>query len=484
MSVTNPCVLLGRLLQEKGENTWLEFKTGNDNPEEIGEYISALANGAMLSDRDRAYLVFGVENKTKEMVGTKVKFNNKKKGGEDLTNWLSRLVEPKLMLEFLDFECEGTKFAIVVIEPTYDRPVKFSGTEYIRIGENKKKLLEYPEHERALWLATGRRKFEDAIALTNKSQAEILDIIDPDVHYELTSESRPKKSSEVIRAMVSAGFIVDNMDGKYDVTNLGAILLAKDLTQFPSIAAKSVRVVKYSGKDKSSSEFEQEGKHGYARGFVGLMRFILKNIPTQEIYVDGVRRQSPVYPEIAIREVLANALIHQDFTISGAGPLVEIYANRIEIVNPGNSLIETDRMLNERRSRNEKLAATMRSFGLCEERGGGLDKTMIAIEQTHLPAPDFISSKNSMRVVLFGPKKFSEMTKQEKQRACFYHCIIRWINHDYMGNASLRERFLVSDEDYQAVSSVITEAMRAGRIIPADPKQGKRNARYVPYWAA
>ena len=282
--------------------------------------------------------------------------------------------------------------------------------------------------------------------------------------------------------MISAGFIVDNMDGRYDITNLGAILLAKDVRIFPSIAAKSVRIVKYTGRDKSKSEFEQEGQFGYAHGFVGLMRFIMKNIPSQEVYIDGVRRQVPVYPEIAIREVLANAPIHQDFTVSGAGPLVEIYANRIEIVNPGNSLIETDRMLDERRSRNEKLASTMRSFGLCEERGGGLDKTMIAIEDTHLPAPDFISSKNSMRVVLFGPKKFSEMTKQEKQRACFFHCVIRWINHDYMGNASLRERFSVSDEDYQAVSSVITEAVRAKRISPADPNQGKRNARYVPYW--
>ncbi|WP_310352538.1 ATP-binding protein [Methylobacterium sp. BE186] len=479
----NPCALLERLLQEAGENGWLEFKHNNKDPNEIGEYISALANGAMLNDRDRAYLVFGIDNKTRNKVGTSVQFSEMKKGGEDFQNWASRQVEPKLLIEFLDFKCDGLSFSIVTIEPTYDRPVKFSGVEYIRIGENKKKLIDFPEHERALWLATGRRKFENAVALSNQTLDQVLEKIDTDVHYELSSETKPKKIDEVLKRMIAEGFINDNMDGTFDILNLGAILLAKDVHQFPSITSKSVRIIKYSGKDKSKSEFEQEGQKGYAHGFVGMMRFIMKNIPSEEVYIDGVRRNLSAYPEIAIREVLANALIHQDFTISGAGPIVEIYSNRIEIINPGNSLIDTDRMLDERRSRNEKLASTMRNFGLCEERGGGLDKTLLEIEKAHLPAPEFISSKNSMRVVLFGPKKFSAMTRQEKQRACFYHCVIRWITHDPMGNASLRERFLVSDEDYQAVSSVISEAVRANRIAPADPKQGKRNARYVPYWA-
>lgn len=142
MSVTNPCVLLTRLLQEKGENTWLEFKKNNASPEEIGEYISALANGAMLADRDRAYLIYGIENKTKNRVGTDVVFQDMKKSGEDFQNWINRMIEPKILIEFIDFECDGVRYAMVVVEPTYDRPVKFYGAEYIRIGENKKRLLE------------------------------------------------------------------------------------------------------------------------------------------------------------------------------------------------------------------------------------------------------------------------------------------------------------------------------------------------------
>ena len=388
------------------------------------------------------------------------------------------------MLEVHDFDCEGISFSIIVIEPTYDRPVCFAGIGYIRIGQNTRKLKEFPNHERALWLATGRRKFEDAIALPNLSAGAIFEYLDIDTYYKLSNDPKPDNVEEIIRKLIYHGFIVDNMQGTYDITNLGAILFAKDIRHFPSIASKSVRVIKYTGINKSKSEFEQEGQHGYAVGFGKMLRYIKERVPSNEFYKDGVRRMIPLIPEIAIREVIANALIHQDFTISGSGPLVEIYTNRIEVTNPGVSLISLDRMIDEKRSRNEKLAQKMRGLGLCEERGGGLDKAIIEIEINQLPAPYITKSENGMRVVLFGPKPFNKLSKSEKLRACFYHCVIRWITQEYMSNASLRERFALSDEDYQSVSAVISEAIRTNRIAPADRTQGKRNARYVPYWAA
>jgi ATP-dependent DNA helicase recG-like protein len=278
------------------------------------------------------------------------------------------------------------------------------------------------------------------------------------------------------------GLIREDMEGKYDITNLGAILFAADIEAFPSIARKSVRVIRYIGKDKRASSGEIEGKRGYAAGFARLMSYIKKALPTEEVYNNGVRTTQAVYPETAIREVIANALIHQDFTFAGAGPVVEMYADRIEVTNPGHSLIEVDRLIDERRSRNEKLAATIRSLGLCEERGGGLDKAIIEIELKNLPAPNFISSENSMRVVLFGPKDFSELSKEEKLRACFFHCVLCWIKNDYMNNTTLRNRFGLEQDEYQSVSTIISECVKKKRIIPADPNQGNRYAKYVPYW--
>lgn len=483
MTTKDPAALLNRLLVEPGESSWLEFKQNNNDHQMIGEWASACANAAILSGKERAFLVFGIENKTKRKVGTSVRLENMKVGGENFTNWLCRLIEPRLMMEFLDFDSEGMNFSILTIEPTYDRPVRFSGTEYFRIGENTKKLSEFPDHERSLWLATGRRKFESALAATHQTAAEVLLKLDADSYYTLARQPRPDSAAEVIRHFCSIGFLVNDMEGGYDITNLGAILFAKDITQFPSISTKSIRVIKYVGTDKQKSEREQEGKLGYAIGFAGLLRFVARNLPSEEQYKNGIRAMIPMYPEIAIREVIANALIHQDFTVSGIGPVIEIYSDRIEVTNPGNSLIEVDRIIDERRSRNEKLASTMRGLGLCEERGGGIDKALIEIELKNLPAPEFVTSEHSMRVILFGPKPFSDLSKNEKLRACFFHCVLRWIKKDYMSNTSLRGRFSLPDEEYQAVSAIISESVKKKRIIPAEPGQGNRYAKYIPYWA-
>ena len=483
MATLDPAALLARLCGMPAETAWIEFKVNNSDPEMIGEWVSACANAAILQDQERGFLVFGVEDRTHKQVGTNVRLERLQKGGENFYNWLSRMIEPRIAMELLDFESEGKAFAIICIEPAYDRPVRFAGTEYIRIGENTKKLAEYPEQERALWLATGRRRFEDAVAKPHQQPCSIELLLDIDSFYRLRKEERPRNQAEVMRRFCKQGFIKDDMEGGYDVTNLGAVLFANNLSDFPSVTSKSIRVIAYVGQDKTKALDEQEGRKGYAVGFAGLIRHIMGKLPHNEVYVDGIRNMEPVYPEAAVREVVANALIHQDFTISGASPMVELYSDRLEVTNPGNSLIEVDRIIDERQSRNEKLASTMRFLGLCEERGGGLDKTIIAIEQKNLPAPDFNPSRNSMRVILFGPRPFSSLSKADRLRACFFHCVIRWIMGDYMSNTTLRQRFGLADKDYQAVSAIISEAVRAKRITAAEEGQSNRNAKYVPYWA-
>jgi len=482
MATVDPAALLARLLKEPGENDWLEFKQNNNNPEAIGKWISACANAAILASKERAFLVWGVEDATKKMVGTTVRLGQMKQGNENFANWISRKIDPKLMMELHDFELDGKQFSILAIEPTYDRPVRFGEEEYLRIGENIKELKDFPEHEKALWLATGRRRFEGAIALPHQTAEQVLEKLDIDAYYKLAHEEKPQRFDEIIRRLSLLGLLKEDMEGGYDITNLGAILFARDIGTFPSVATKSVRVIRYVGRDKRASSGEIEGKRGYAAGFAGLLGYVMKALPTEEIYKNGIRTTQSIYPETAIRELIANALTHQDFTISGASPVIELYSDRVEVTNPGNSLIEVDRMIDERRSRNEKLAATMRSLGLCEERGGGLDKAIIEIELRNLPAPNFIASANSMRVVLFGPKTFGELSKEEKLRACFFHCVLCWIKNDYMSNTSLRDRFMLPQEDYQAVSAIISESVKKRRVTPADVNQGKRNAKYVPYW--
>jgi predicted HTH transcriptional regulator len=437
----------------------------------------------MLLERDRGFIVWGIEDKSKRKVGTTVRLKNLKKGNDNLENWLSHVVNPSLMMELLDFEEDGKLFSILSFEPTYTKPVKFLGAEYIRIGENVRSLKDHEEHERALWIATGRRKFESAVALPHQSAEEVQEKLSTETFYERSEQPAPSNPAEILRKFVSLGALREDMEDGYDITNLGALLFANDMTQFPSIASKSVRVIKYAGVDKRISESEVEGKKGYAVGFPGMLKYIGGRLPKEERYEKGVRKVVPKYSTTAVREILANALIHQDFTITGVGPVVEIYQDRLEVTNPGNSLVEVQRIIDERRSRNQKLAQAMRDMGLCEERGGGIDKAILEIEEMFLPAPQFLPSVNAMRVVLHGPRTFSQLSRIDKVWACYCHCVVRWIRQDFMSNTTLRERFSLTADEYQSASDVIANAKKEKFIRPADPAQGNRYAKYIPYWA-
>lgn len=483
MAINNPCGLLERLLREPAESSWLEFKRDYFDPHEIGQYISALSNGAILNERERAFIVFGIDNGTRKKVGTKLRLKKKKVKGDLLEHWLNNRIQPRILINMEDFMCEDKWFSIIEIEQTYERPVKFDHEEYIRIGEIKRKLSDFPEHERSLWTATGRRKFESAIAKTNVDKDTVLDLLDIKALYSLLQLQQPQNNKEIMRKLEELEFINDNLDGYYDITNLGAVLLAKSVASFPSIERKSVRIIKYAGIDKTITEYEKEGLMGYAAGFPGMINYLVDHLPKQEEQADGIRHTVHEYPVDVVRELVANALIHQDFTVNGVAPLVEVFQNRVEISNPGSSLIRGDRMLDGQRSRNEKLANTMRKFGICEERGSGLDKAIMAIESAGLPAPRLILSEDSVRIVLWGSKRFTKMNKEDKIRACYFHCVIRWLQGNPMSNASLRDRFRLEQAQYQAVSIIIRETIRAGKIIPESASQSKKSARYIPYWA-
>ena len=161
-------------------------------------------------------------------------------------------------------------------------------------------------------------------------------------------------------------------------------------------------------------------------------------MPENEHIGDARREAIPLVPAIAVRELIANALIHQDFTISGMGPMVELFGGRLEIFNPGQSLIEPHRMIDlPPKSRNERLTSLMRRLGFCEESGSGIDKVITAIELNQSPPPDFKNSQQGMQVLLHGPKSYATMTNDERIRACSQHAVIKYLGGEMMGNETL-----------------------------------------------
>jgi ATP-dependent DNA helicase RecG len=191
-----------------------------------------------------------------------------------------------------------------------------------------------------------------------------------------------------------------------------------------------------------------------------------------------------MYPEIAIRELVANAIIHQDLEEKGTGPVVEIYSDRIEISNPGLPLITPNRFIDEYQSRNEDLAGIMRRFRICEERGSGIDKVIFNIELYQLPALDVHIQEKHTKVLLFAYKKFADMDKKDRIRACYQHACLKYVTNSTMTNTSLRDRFKIAEGNAAMVSRIIKDTYEAGLIKEENPENTSRKfVKYIPIWA-
>ena len=479
---------LERLLRElsrlPAETEWVEFKENNADPDMIGRSISALSNSATLNGQDKAYMVWGVKDVTHEIVGTTFAPSVTRRGNENLEAWLVRLLDPRLNIQFHSLTVDGLAVVILDIPAAAHRPTRFSGEEKIRVGSTTHPLREHGHKEAELWRQFDRLPFEAQVAKTDCSAEQVISLLDYPAYFEGVGLPLPVDRDQILGRLDEDRLIQQNKAGRFDITNLGAILYARRLTDFPSVARKSVRVIVYRGKDRIATEREQEGMRGYAAGFGGLMEWIDSQLPRNEVIGRALRQNVPLYPELAVRELVANALIHQDFSISGTGPMVEIFEDRIEITNPGAPLIDIDRLLDHApRSRNEALARFMRRVNICEERGSGVDKVVFETELNQLPPPVWENQGGAFRAVLFAPKALKDMDRNEKVHACYLHACLRYVRRETVTNTSLRERFGVAPGNAATISRIIKDAVEVGLVKPYEEGQAKKVARYLPWWA-
>lgn len=476
--------LVRELCKLPHETEWVEFKLNDAESQDIGEYISALANSAALVGKAFAYLVWGITDSDHKIKGTRFVPRGVKVGNEELENWLLRLLTPKIAFRFFEIVIDEQPIVLLEIERAFRHPVQFQGYEFIRVGSYKKRLKDFPEKERELWRIFDRTPFEDGIATERVNDEEVLRLLDYPAYFDLLKRPLPENRDGILMALADDCLIHSCEAGGWNITNLGAILFAKRLDDFHSLRRKAIRVIQYRGTSRLQTVKEQVGGKGYATGFEGLIGYVNGLLPSNEVIGQALRKEVPMYPELAVRELVANALIHQDFFVTGAGPMMEIFDDRIEITNPGQPLVDTQRFVDTPpKSRNEALASLLRRIGICEERGSGWDKVVSQTELYQLPAPLAEATEDHTRVVLFAPKPLSKMDKADRIRAVYLHACLRYVNREYLTNTSVRERFGIEPQNIAAASRLIREAVEADFISPYDPDAAPKLMRYIPAWA-
>lgn len=453
------------------EHQKLEFKEAKvqfDN-KKLYRYCVAIAN------EGGGQLILGIEDKPPRRVVGTASFNN------------------PVEMEGILFQAVGFRVDIdEVLHPdgrvlVFHIPSRPKGTAYhldgqylMRAGEG---LVPMSEDQLRRIFAEGEPDWLEEPSIQGLDGQKVIDLLDTQAYVDLIKLPYPNNRAGVIDRLVQDR-LIDAKDGLYSIRRIGALLLAKKLEEFPDIARKAPRVVVYSGISKLETKLDQLDGKGYAVGFQGLIRFIMNQLPQNEVIEDALRKEVKLVPEITIRELVANALIHQDFSIGGASMMVEIYSNRLEISNPGEPVVPVERFIDGYQSRNERLADLMRRMGICEEKSSGIDKVIHAVELYQLPAPDFRSVQRRTVVTLFGPKDFDAMDRDDRIRACYQHCVLKWVMSERMTNQSLRERFHLPESKSAIASQIISAAMEANVIKP-DEKVGasRKFARYLPFWA-
>jgi ATP-dependent DNA helicase RecG len=470
---------LSPIPHELNELDWKE--TLSPNNQKLTNHLSAFANFP-----GGGFLVFGVEDGSGKLNG--ISQSEASEIIEKLSNLGRTAVLPVIKIDHSIEVFQNVNLLFIYVIESITKPVHAkSGTiedAYIRSGGTTRKASR--QEIGGLMLNSKTPQFEELHSSSLKAEYEVINLLDYRSIFKLLNKPVPQTNEEILQWMTDERMI-EPIDGAgYYITNFGALASAHNLQDFNDLSRKSIRVIRYEGVNKLKTEKEYPGSKGYAIGFSGLISFIRALLPKSEIIKNALRTETTVYPEIALREIIANSLIHQDFTIRGSGPMIEIFDDRIEVSNPGRLLPskKIDRLIRTTpESRNEILASTFRRYNICEERGSGFEKAVASIELYGLPPLKFMETENSFRVIMYSPRKFAEMTPDERIEASYQHSIIKYFSSGGMTNTSLRERFRMNEKQRPQVSIVIKEALRLGKIKPKNTEnESTKFAEYIPYW--
>ena len=456
----------------RSEDQRLEFKEAKAQFDftKLCRYCVALAN------EGGGHLLFGVANAPPRPVVGTTACDNPVGMAEKLFTALGFRV---------DVEAVAHPDGRVVVFTVPGRP---AGTAYNHEGaylmRSGQRLVAMSEDRLRGIFTEGAPGWLEGPARTGATEADVLSLLHIEAYFDLLSLPRPTSPAGAIDRLV-AERLIDPDGDRYTIRRMGALLLARRLRDFDDLGRRAPRVIVYNGTSKLNTKLERDGEKGLAVGFQGLVTFVLEQLPQNEVIEDALRRSVKLVPEIVIRELVANALIHQDFDVTGASPMVEIYDDRVEISNPGEPIVPVERFIDGYQSRNERLADLMRRMRICEEKSSGVDKVVSAAEVYQLPAPDFRVGHKRTSVLVFGPRDFEAMNRDDRVRACYQHCCLRYVMNDRMTNPSLRERFHLSERQSATASQIIAATVDAG-LVKLDDAVGssRRFARYVPGWAA
>ena len=341
------------------ETEWFEFKENWFEPDALGEYVSALSNAAALHHKNFAYFVWGIDDKTHEVVGTE--FNPYRHyHNEPYQNYLARNLSPSINFSFEDVQINGKRVVILVIPAAEEIPTSFKEKRYIRIGSSKVNIRNYPKREIQLF------KILDGTEETIESRAAKYQ----DLTFSKLFGYYGSKGIVLSRQTFEKNLGLRNSSGEY---NIMAQLLSDD-SHMP------LRVSIFEGKTKGSNLFSvrEFGNDCLLYSLDALLRYgdVLNLIRADETDRVMERKDVPLFDNKAFREAVINAVLHNRW-VEGNEPMISVFSDRIEILSRGTippAQTKEGFFLGESVPVNEKLSEIFLQLHISEKSGRGVPK--------------------------------------------------------------------------------------------------------------
>jgi len=401
---------LHELAALSSETEWAEFKRNDHGPakyHEIGEYLSAVANSLALLGRERGYIAWGVDNASRELVGTDFKPRLARVGNEELENWITRLLVPQIPFWIREGDVGRRHFVLVEVGPAKHVPVRFDGDEYIRIGSIKKKLKDHPEKERELWRVLSETSDQEWSAHACES-ATLNDLDSQAVTFarQEYKKKNPHFASEVDgwdeRTFLNKAKLC--IGGT--VTRTALILLGRNEVEHllsPAIARITWVLKDQAGIEKDFQHFGPPLILAVDQVFNKVRNLTYRYLPNASLFPTEVSQYDPW----VIRETLHNCIAHQDWRQGGKINVVES-PDDLLFTNVGDFLPGSVENVIRRDAPpevypNRFLAEAMVNLNMIDTIGSGIKRMFTKQRQRFFPMPDYdLSEAGRVKVRIVG----------------------------------------------------------------------------------
>ena len=391
--------LLEELVAHPIETQWIEFKmgAGSITNEQIGEYISAMSNGATISNQPFGYLVWGVDDDTHEVKGTDFCFTTAKQGNQDLELWVRSILHPKINFEIFEFDYHDKNMVMLRIPSAKGEPTNFKKKPFIRIGSNKTDLRNFPEYVRIIYnsLEDWSAKIIDSASISDLDTDAIA--VAREKFKEKSSKAKYYNEIDNWDTQTFLDKAKVTINGK--ITNAAILLLGKEEASHYLLPSIAEITWKLETEEKAYEHFSCPLLLNTSQVLQNIRNIKYKFFPDNELLATTVDK----YDTRTILEAMHNCIAHQDYSLNSRIIVTEkidklIFANAGSFFE-GNPDDYSAGDKTPDKYRNPWLAQAMVNLGMIDTLGYGIHTMYLSQKNRYFPLPDYLLSE-SQKVVL------------------------------------------------------------------------------------